>query len=180
MNLSEIRDQVALARSILDRVQSAIGGGDTPVGNSLTDTLTEGGVWKPQWLSDTNAPIKAAHPDGWKVGDTLDASGNPTSRVPLVLVGGFYFDRCLKRNDLTETQRANIQNRTQWAFGSPGMIQIDEVTLLPRLPVYMHDYVFGVPGEFTLSVPAGWYKSDDELRIALRRMYLIHLGHSAG
>lgn len=180
MNLSEIRDQVTLARSILDRVQSAIGGGDTPVGNSLTDALLDNGAWRPQWLIDTNAPILAAHPDGWKGGDTLDASGNPTSRTPVVLVGAFYFDRCLGRNDLTETQRNNIQNRTQWAWGSPGLIQIDEVTRLPRLPVYMHDYVHGVPGEFTLSVPAGWYKSDEELRIALRRMYQIHLGHIVG
>jgi hypothetical protein len=182
MNESQIREQLALARSILESIEAALGGG-VPIpsaGNSLTDPLTEDGIWRPKWLQDENAPIKAKYPDGWKVGDTLDSSGKPTSRTPLVLVGGFYFDRCLQRNDLTAEQRQTIQNRTQWAFGALGLMQIDEVTRLPRLPVYMHDYVHGVPGDFTLSVPANWYKSDAELRIALKRMYEIHLGHTAG
>jgi hypothetical protein len=179
-SLNELRDEVANLKAGVSRLEDLLGGGVPdlpPPSDSLTDALTDVGIWHPAWLTDINAPIKAKHPTGYVIADTIGANGNPTSRSPLVLIGGFFFDRCLQRSDLTDAQRAEIHAKTQWAWGSPGMIQIDEVTGLPRLPVYIHDYR-PWPGEYTLSVPAGWYKSDDELRRALRRMYQIHLGHA--
>jgi hypothetical protein len=180
-SLNEIRDLVANAKASIARIEELLGGDGVvvtppPPADSLTDTLSETGVWSPSWLEDINAPIKAKNPTGYVIADTIGPDGNPTSRTPLVLVGGFYFDRCLQRTDLIERQRDEIQAKTQWAWAASFAMVDDVVTGLPRLPVYMHDYV-PAPGAYTLSVPAGWYKTDSDLRRALRRMYEIHLGH---
>ena len=197
--MSIIAASLRAAREQIDIALAAIGAdGAAPAGNAarahMDDALTPAGVWVPEWLESANASYIAVVDNlGFMPGPAGPDFDGPQSfsRTQLVVASGFYFDKCLSRTDLSDTQRLNIQHWTQWAGGTlsgqrdvvTGQMRMEGriierqiiVPLWTRAGAGHGEYVAGV-----LPVAFNYYEDADQLRAAYERWLFTAPGYAAG
>lgn len=169
------------AHTSIGRVLDAFGANE-PVDDVMTAPLGPLAERVPSWLVAANDARRAAHPSGYVGPDGPDFDGDPdtTSRAALVLISALIDPRAAKREDLTDDQRAAIQQHCNVrAWGNlRSLAHRDEVTHLLRLPVTWApvDPDTSIPGAHTLAVPPNAYTTEDELKAAVLRLYDIAYG----